>query len=140
MVLFCPVLSQNLASKTHPLRLPPLASFFTSFATQASSVPSPPFEQYHSSQILGFSYAHKENRDQAPPTPMLSNLWPRKKPLSRAQYTALCHEAMKSLSLKNCGAGYQTARTPSQSQEALHNSEDPQMFRPLRENLYVFYH
>lgn len=97
-------------------------------------------EQYHPSQSLGFNYAHKENRDQAPPTPMLSNLWPRKKPLGRAQYTALCHEAMKSLTLNNCGTGYQTARTPPQSPEALHNSEASQMFRPLRENLYVFYH
>lgn len=140
MVLFCPVLSQNLASQTHPLHLPPLASFFASFAMQASSVPSLLFEQYHPSQSLGFNYAHKENRDQAPPTPMLSILGPRKKPLGRAQYTALCHEALKSLTLNNCGADYQTARTPPQSPEALHNSEASQMFRPLRENLYVFYH
>lgn len=109
MVWFCPVWSQNLASQTHPGHLPPLASFLASFATQASSVPSLLFEQYHPSLSLGFNYAHKENRDQAPPTPMLSILRPRKKPLGRAQYTALFHEILKSLTLNNCGTGYQTA-------------------------------
>lgn len=34
----------------------------------------------------------EEGRGWVPPSPVLSNLWPRKKPLGRAQHTARRHE------------------------------------------------